>query len=52
MQLVPNSIQVYHQTVVPPNQRLKLTEIAVDDFAARCGTISEMATSLARIFYK
>jgi len=51
MQLVPNSIQVYHQTVVPPNQRLKLTESAVDDFAARCGTVSEMATSPARMLY-
>jgi hypothetical protein len=34
-----------------PNQSLKLTEPAVDDFAARCGTISEMATSPARIVY-
>ena len=51
MQLVPNSIQVYHQTVVPPNQRLKLTELAVDDFAARCGTIRKIAASHARIFY-
>ena len=34
-----------------PNQRLKLTEITVDDFAARCGTISEVAISHARIFY-
>jgi hypothetical protein len=24
--------------VLRPNQSLKLTEIAVDDFAARCGT--------------
>ena len=36
---------------VQPNQRLKLTEITVDDFAARCVTIRKMATSLARIFY-
>ena len=36
---------------LPPNQRLKLTESTVDDFAARCGTISEAATSHARIFY-
>ena len=30
---------------------LKLTEPAVDDFAARCGTINEMATSPARMRY-
>ena len=36
---------------VRSNQRLKLTELAVDDFAARYGTISEMATPHARIFY-
>ena len=31
---------------------LKLTEITIDDFAARCATIRKMATPRARIFYK
>jgi len=34
-----------------PNQRLKLTESTVDDFAARCGTIRQMATPHARMRY-
>ena len=37
--------------MVPPNKSLKLTEITVDDLAARCGTIRKTATSPARIFY-
>ena len=36
---------------VQPNQRLKLTEIAVDDFAARCGTIRKDAERRARMRY-
>jgi len=36
---------------VRPNQSLKLTEVAVDDFAARCGTIRKDAVRRARIVY-
>ena len=39
----------YYGNVAPPNQRLKLTESTVDDFAARCGTIRKMVTSPARV---
>ena len=36
---------------VPPNQSLKLTEPAVDDFAARQKIFKGKAMSAARIFY-
>ena len=35
--LVRNSVRL-NQLTLPPNQSLKLTEPAVDDFAARCWT--------------
>jgi len=34
---------------LPPNQSLKLTEIAIDDFAARKECFKEIAMSAARI---
>jgi len=37
--------------MVRPNQSLKLTEVAVDDFAARKSFSMELVTSHARIFY-
>jgi len=37
--------------MVAPNQRLKLTEPAVGECAARGKTFREMAISAARIFY-
>jgi hypothetical protein len=36
---------------VRSNQSLKLTEPAVDDFAARCGTIRKDAAGRARVVY-
>ena len=50
MQLELKSIPINNHLLVPPNKSLKPTESTVDDFAARCGTISKMATSHARIF--
>ncbi len=42
---------IYHINV-PPNQSLKLTEIAVDDFAARLKKIFKgKAISVARMVY-
>ena len=49
LQSIRQAVRTNYRVLVPPNQSLKLTEPAVDDFAARCGTISQMATSLARI---
>jgi len=36
---------------MPPNQSLKLTEVAVDDFAARKNFLKEKAMPVARIVY-
>jgi hypothetical protein len=36
---------------LPPNQSLKLTEMTVEDFAARRKFFKEMAMSVARIVY-
>jgi hypothetical protein len=41
----------YCGNVARPNQSLKLTEPAVDDFAAREKIFKGMATSVARIVY-
>jgi len=38
--------------MVRPNQSLKLTEVAVDDFAARQKIFKGKAMSAARIVYK
>ena len=42
MQLELNSLLINNQSRVPPNQRLKLTELAVDDFAARKLRVTDM----------
>ena len=53
MQLVPNSIQFNDHTVVPPNQRLKLTELAAGDCAAREYAETDMNSRHVRAtFYK
>jgi hypothetical protein len=45
-----NSNQTFEQiSMLRPNQSLKLTEPAVDDFAARCWTIKEKQ-HLARVW--
>jgi hypothetical protein len=49
--LLNKSTIVFQFHLVPPNQSLKLTEPAVDDFAARQRIFYGKAISAARVVY-